>query len=438
MSHPDGLGNFVINEDEETGTSFDLFSIPERNGTCISGREVEIRLFTTLESSGPFEFYIPSSNDYTLLPLTRLHGTCQIVHKDGLPVTNDVDFSIANLFPHSLFSQLNLEIDGVNLCNQDNLYPYKAYLETLLTYGHDAKYSHLTTSHFVKDSAHHLDDLSENNEGYKKRQKEVLGSKLVDFCIIPHIDFFHNPRVLPSDVPMKLKLTRANDSFSILSNEHSNLCVKIHSLGLFVYRLEPSNKIRKSHELAFTKQKAYFPFTRSVCKKYTIPLGISTAHQPNIIHGQLPRQIVIGFLKADAVNGNYKLNPFNFGHFDCSFLALRINGVQMPATGFRPDFSKKLVRRELRALYDNIGVSSAGDDSGCNLDVDDFTGGYTLFAFDLSVDKCNGYHFHEDRSGIVDLEVIFRKPLEQAITVICYAAFESMISMSKERNISIF
>ena len=140
-------------------------------------------------------------------------------------------------------------------------------------------------------------------------------------------------------------------------------------------------------------------------------------------------------MKAGALNGHYALNPFNFEHFNCNFLALRVNGVQTPAKGFRPHFENKIVRRELRALYDNIGVNSASDDSGCNLNDEDFIGGYTLFCFDLTPDKCNGFHLHEDRRGSVDIEVMFSKPLQQAITVLCYTAFEQTIAVTSERNV---
>ena len=104
-------------------------------------------------------------------------------------LSEDVNFSTANLFPHALFSQIDLEIDGVNLSSQDNLYPYKAYLETLLTYGHDAKISHLTTSHFAKDSAGYFDDV-------EKTRFIFVGSKMlrvVDFLtsvLIHTLSFF--------------------------------------------------------------------------------------------------------------------------------------------------------------------------------------------------------------------------------------------------------
>ena len=47
-----GLGNFMINEDEISGTSLDIFSSPDTEKSVISGKEVEIRLFTVLERCG--------------------------------------------------------------------------------------------------------------------------------------------------------------------------------------------------------------------------------------------------------------------------------------------------------------------------------------------------------------------------------------------------
>ena len=67
------------------------------------------------------EFDIPASSELTLLPHTRLHGVCKIVKADGGNVSME-EYSITNLFPQTLFSQIDLEIDGVNLAFQDNLY----------------------------------------------------------------------------------------------------------------------------------------------------------------------------------------------------------------------------------------------------------------------------------------------------------------------------
>ena len=35
--------------------------------------------------------------------------------------------------------------------------------------------------------------------------------------------------------------------------------------------------------------------------------------------------------------------------------------------GYHPEFEKRIVRRELRSLYDNIRLSDPSADSGCNI-----------------------------------------------------------------------
>ena len=50
MSHQDnGIGNFSLNEDEIQGTTFDIFTLPERENSILSGKEAEIRPFTVLD-----------------------------------------------------------------------------------------------------------------------------------------------------------------------------------------------------------------------------------------------------------------------------------------------------------------------------------------------------------------------------------------------------
>ena len=43
------MGTLVINEDEVNGTSFDIFTLPKKENDTVYGKEIEIRLLTTLE-----------------------------------------------------------------------------------------------------------------------------------------------------------------------------------------------------------------------------------------------------------------------------------------------------------------------------------------------------------------------------------------------------
>ena len=56
MASNEGLGNFMINEDEIRGTTLDIFNTPEKETSFIPGKEVEVRLITVLERFVHFLF----------------------------------------------------------------------------------------------------------------------------------------------------------------------------------------------------------------------------------------------------------------------------------------------------------------------------------------------------------------------------------------------
>ena len=55
-------------------------------------------------------------------------------------------------------------------------------------------------------------------------------------------------------------------TFSMLAKSISDMYVKIHSLSIFVYRVQPVKEVRRLHEKLFSKKQALFPVTKSICK----------------------------------------------------------------------------------------------------------------------------------------------------------------------------
>jgi hypothetical protein len=60
--------------------------------------------------------------------------------------------AVTNNFFHSLFSQCTITINGVTIKPAAGLYDYRAYLETLLSYGSDAAATHLTNAFWYLDN----------------------------------------------------------------------------------------------------------------------------------------------------------------------------------------------------------------------------------------------------------------------------------------------
>ena len=424
-----GVGNIIVNQSEGMAHNFDFFQGDVIEKTMGRGFEQEIRPSTTLTNEGPFEFFIPPSNDYIFLPLTRLYIRVKITKANGVNVVNNLDFGVANLFPHSLFRQVDVEVGGVNTSSQDQMYAYKAYLESLLSYP-EAPGGHLTSC-----SGYSLDDPrlhdSRDNTAYAIRRSGMNTNLSKDFCIPLHCDILQSVKVIPGNTSLKFTLTRNPDAFSFIAPEDASLRINIISMKMFIRKITPTEVIRKMHSSAFEKMDAYLPFSRSVIKKHLINAGSTNASLSGIFKGVLPRQIVMMVIKSTRIDGRLEENPFKFDHFTLNYINLRVDGQNTPPTPYQPDFDRGLTSRELRALYDNVGVLTSTN--GCEVSRDMFNNGYTMFAWDLTPDCCNGWHLHEQEGGkTVDLDLQFATALPHAANVVIYATYETGIKINKE------
>ena len=81
-----------------------------------------------------------------------LYVTIQLVISDGSELDGGAKVDPVNLSFHSLFGQLDISMNGRIISDRSSSYPAQAYLETLLSYGEEAKSTHLTSSLFYKDT----------------------------------------------------------------------------------------------------------------------------------------------------------------------------------------------------------------------------------------------------------------------------------------------
>ena len=82
------------------------------------------------------------------------------------------------------------------------------------------------------------------------------------------------------------------------------------------------------------------------------------------------------------------------------------------------------------------GTGKLQKDEGNDISREDYSGGYALYAFDLTPDLSEGGdHFNLSRDGSVRIDLKFANPLPNTINVIAYAEFENLIELDRNRNI---
>lgn len=438
-----GLGNHIENESENISHLFDIFTNNRVDTSMQKGYEQEIHLTSALTNTGPFEFFIPPSSDFIHLPKTRLviEGRILLQADNGNPAAA-AQIGICNLFPQSLFKQVDVTIGNINTSSQDNMYAYKSYFETLFSYSKIAKSSHLKDlCGWIEDEVG-LQDATllapiaaagavaaqNENKGWVNRRALVSQGRLFNFSIPIHADIFQCNKLIPPNTPIRIVLTRNTDAFSLIcADAAANVFINLTKLNLFVRRIIPTDKVVNYFATHLPKKEVILPFSRSVIKKETIPAGI-TNYSLKLFSGESPRQLLFCMVQQNRVEGRRNINPFHFQHFDVNFINLRINGMSTPSKPFQPDFANEVIARLLRSLYDSTGVGCG--DGSYGLSRAQFLNGHTFFAYDLSADQCNGLHEHQREIGkTIELDLIFNAALANVINVLIYATFETELRL---------
>eukprot|EP00057_Strongylocentrotus_purpuratus_P015148 XP_011669622.1 PREDICTED: uncharacterized protein F54H12.2-like [Strongylocentrotus purpuratus] len=382
-----------------------------------------------------------STEEYTDLSQSLIHVQAKVVNGDGTPLDQEAQVGPTNMFLHTLFSDVDLMLNDRLVTPSTNTYAYRAALETLLTYGPEAKESQLTSALFYKDTPGHMDDgnplrAGDGNQGLRERHRFIKESNTVDMVGLLHLDMVFQDRLLLGGVDIKLKLNRSKNSFSLMSSvENANYKVLITSASLHVRRVKLSPEAALLHAKTLETQTAKYPIRRSEVKTFSIPRGNLSFTRESLILGQLPKRLVIGCVSNTAFNGDFSKNPFNFHHYDLNFLALYADSEQIPWKPIRPNFSGPDPNFILayQTLYS--GINSMFHDKGNQITRTDYDKGYTLYAFDMTPDLSTGDCFNLRKHGNVRLEMQFARALPETVNVMVYAEYESVIEIDRNRNV---
>ena len=145
---------------------------------------------------------------------------------------------------------------------------------------------------------------------------------------------------------------------------------------------------------------------------------------------------MVALVDNDAFNGSYTMNPFHFQHFNLSEIALYRNGIGVPGRPFTPDFTsgeEECLRSYVNTMQ-TMGYFNTDDTDGLTLE--DFAGGYTIYAFDLTADN-NVSAPYQQVLGVSNLRVDlkFTTNLTNTVNLLLYAVFDSHIEITQTRDV---
>lgn len=117
-------------------SELDLFTVPSTQISIESGQIKDYRPISSILPDCPIEFNVPhSGSEYIDQSHTQLYILAKVTKEDGTDLTNTDNVAPINNWLHSMFSQVEIILNQKNASSSANLYHYRAYIETLLSYG---------------------------------------------------------------------------------------------------------------------------------------------------------------------------------------------------------------------------------------------------------------------------------------------------------------
>ena len=423
-------------------SELDLFSVPFTQMSIVKGPWVEYHPVSNITDSGPIEFNIAgTAEEYVDLSQTMLHVQAKVVNADGTRLANDAQVGPVNLFLPSLFSQIDVKLNETLVSQPSNTNAYRAYLDVLTHYGHDAMSSQITQQLFYKDTAGKMDvgnpfaAAGDANLGLKKRQTFISESKSVSLLGPLYGDIFFQERLLLPGVDIKIKLNRQKDSFCLLSSGvEEKFKVVIEKATLYVRRVKVNPSVMLSHAKAIESSPAKYPINKVDVRSFTISAGNMSVNKDNLFLGQIPNRIIIGFVDNDAYNGSYLKNPFNFKNYHLNYISITVDGEPLPMRPLRPSYGDS---GNFIEAYNTLflGTNRLFTDKGIAINREEYSKGYTLYAFDLTPDLSDGCHLNLVKEGNVRLEAGFDVALPNTVNCIVYSESQGLIQIDRSRNV---
>ncbi len=262
---------------------------------------VEFHPVSSLTDSAPIEFEIKGQpEDYIDLNSSYLYLKLKVLKANGIDgVDADDEVAPVNNFMHSLFSEVDLYLNNKLVSSSMDTYPYRAYLENLLTYGKEAKNTHLDACVVWKpDTPDKFDtmtvgtDANPQNVGFNDRRKKIVGGRSLELMDRLHLDMWLQDKYLLNGVDIRLRLNRSSVAFHLMADNQGYKTI-IQEARLYVRRVEVLPKAGNDISHTLSRTTAKYPIRRVEVKTFTIAAGLRSKIEDHLFQGQLPKSLIL-------------------------------------------------------------------------------------------------------------------------------------------------
>ena len=414
-----------------------------------SFKDIEYLPTSAIQEGAPITFEIGKGERYTdasefvIKPGVEIRGENgtaligkQFIDAESAGTLQKV--GVINNLGHSLWEQIVLLINDTKVTESSNNYAYKTMLETLLSYDDIDEKSVLRLSCFKKVHGNITADCptaTHADSGLVARSRYSEGGKRVTLITRPRTDLCQQPRYIPDQCKMLLKLTPNKSSFVLMSDKNdAKYRLKIHSCTLMVRRIElvEATKLALQTTIESNHQVFHYPLCHVKMKSELLTSGSSNFEFDDQFFGHIPNHLTMCTVENCSVYGVFKKNPFHFKHNNLESLTVSVDSDTLIQLDF--DFDNGNYVEAYDTLMHSTGQYKGG--RSMLIDYHDFGLGTLILVFDLTVrSECNSEQFTVKRLGNLHINLKYRNALTETNNLVLYGEFDGVLTIDADRNV---
>ena len=390
---------------------------------------------SALNPGSPIEFLIPGTGLlYVSLKDSYFDFQLKITQIDNGNIDANATVGPANLIAHSLFSNIELYINGKQVTEPTNHYHYRAYIQSLLNTTEYEQNKRLIMEGWKIDTSGYLNIVNAHdglNTGLVARKAWFAVSRWHRLILKPRIELFNQDLVIPPNTDIRIRLIPNRDQVSLMWSGVTQFHTHIQSIRFWARSREVTSSTLIMHQQQLHAGQSYkIAYPTISIKSLNVPIGSLRQEFDNLYLGNLPNRVILVMLSGDHVMGTTGSNPFNFQNFNINYLAMRVNGELVPRQAYQPNFGEAhdYIRDYLQVLA-AIDLDGECSNTLC-LSPSEWANGFTFFAFKLFQKGSS-----VKPSGSVRLDIRFGTLTAAIITILLFSESEGAIEIDKYKNV---
>ena len=400
-------------------------------------------VFPHVGCRGPQLDFFVSADNKNCIDLNRICLDLEIslYNPDGKDAATPDNILFANNTLHSLFSHVELFLNGKLISSSNNNYHHAAFVETELTTDPMSKETWARCQGYKyrpnkKKNVEIKDGMMRNFSDLGKCTLHLYGAPRVDFLdcerlLLPgvtlHLRFYRSPNQCALETLTDL------DAGAAKTLDQNTPVVVIERASLFVNKIVLSETVKLSIERALTKSCAVYPYIESTTKSFIIQSGQNCFVKENIFGTEPIRRITLCMVRNRFFRGATTAStPFRYEKFDLQRVEL-LRGNGLPIAGTPLDTASNT------RLYYNTISALGFERSGNGITLDDYEENHFFLVFDLTSTREASKSltlFPELTGAGLTLKLTFCKALPEAVELFLIGERFSQVFIDSSRNIS--